>query len=101
MLARRSSGVKHFDRVCRPCTILPAMLMSRRELLLTALAAIAAAHPLPPLSWTCPMHPEVVTDTAGACPICKMTLVPVRLESVWSCQLHPDLTKFEAGRCPT
>jgi len=46
------------------------------------------------------MHPEVVTDTAGACPICKMKLVPVRLESVWSCQLHPDLTKFAPGRCP-
>jgi len=46
------------------------------------------------------MHPEVVTDTAGACPICQMRLVAVRLESVWSCQLHPDLTKFQAGRCP-
>jgi len=47
------------------------------------------------------MHPEVVTDTAGACPICRMKLVAVRLESVWSCQLHPDLTKFQPGRCPT
>jgi len=47
------------------------------------------------------MHPEVVTDAAGACPICSMTLVPVRLDSVWSCQLHPDLTRFEPGRCPT
>lgn len=46
------------------------------------------------------MHPEVVTDTGGACPICKMNLVAVRLESVWSCQLHPDLTRREAGRCP-
>jgi hypothetical protein len=77
------------------------MRMSRRELLLAALAPIAAARPLPPLSWTCPMHAEVVTDAAGMCPICKMKLVGVRLESVWSCQLHPDLTRTAPGRCPT
>jgi len=46
------------------------------------------------------MHPEVVTDAAGSCPICRMALVAVRLDSVWSCQLHPDVTKFAAGRCP-
>jgi hypothetical protein len=90
-----SSGVKHFGRVpyCRP------MLISRRALLLSALAPLASSRPLPPLSWTCPMHAEVVTDTAGSCPICKMTLVAVRLESVWSCQLHPETTRFEAGQC--
>jgi hypothetical protein len=74
--------------------------ISRRDLLWTALAPLAAVRPLPPLSWTCPMHPEVVTDAAGSCPICKMNLTAVRLESVWSCQLHPDTTRFEAGRCP-
>jgi hypothetical protein len=76
------------------------MRMSRRELLLSALAAMATARTLAPVSWTCPMHAEVVTDTAGTCPICKMALVAVRLESVWSCQLHMDITKHEPGRCP-
>src|SRR5204863_7188052 len=56
---------------------------------------------LPPLSWTCPMHAEVVDDHSGACPICKMALVPVRLDLVWSCQLHLDLTQHQAGTCPT
>ncbi|WON73675.1 copper-translocating P-type ATPase [Nitrosospira sp. Is2] len=27
--------------------------------------------------WTCPMHPEVVQDRPGDCPICGMTLVPI------------------------
>jgi Cu+-exporting ATPase len=27
--------------------------------------------------WTCPMHPEVVRDGPGACPICGMALEPV------------------------
>jgi heavy metal-binding protein len=75
------------------------MRISRRDLLLSVLAPIASARPLPPVSWTCPMHPEVVTDTAGVCPICRMTLVAVRLESVWSCQIHPDTTKFAPGQC--
>lgn len=94
MLASGSRGVKPFAAV-RYCV---AVLISRRGLLLSALL-LAPARPLPPLSWTCPMHPEVVTDTAGACPICRMTLVAVRLESVWSCQLHPETTKFDPGTC--
>ena len=28
-------------------------------------------------SWTCPMHPEIVRDAPGACPICGMALEPV------------------------
>ncbi|HVF61523.1 MAG TPA: heavy metal translocating P-type ATPase, partial [Thermoanaerobaculia bacterium] len=44
-----------------------------------------AAHPPPPApppaaaagtEWTCPMHPEVVRDRPGFCPICGMGLEP-------------------------
>ncbi len=28
--------------------------------------------------YTCPMHPQVVQDGPGTCPICKMDLVPIR-----------------------
>ena len=28
--------------------------------------------------WTCPMHPEVVKDGPGDCPICGMDLVPMK-----------------------
>jgi len=32
--------------------------------------------PAPLATWTCPMHPEVVRDRPGACPICGMALEP-------------------------
>jgi Cu(I)/Ag(I) efflux system membrane fusion protein len=30
------------------------------------------------LQYTCPMHPFIIKDKPGACPICGMTLVPVK-----------------------
>src|SRR4051812_8485098 len=42
--------------------------------------APAASKPTPappPVGqWTCPMHPEIVRDGPGACPICGMALEP-------------------------
>lgn len=74
--------------------------LNRREFLASMVAVlIAPGPPLPPLSWTCPMHAEVVDSEKGTCPICKMELVPVRLALVWSCQLHLDVTRDAPGRC--
>ena len=64
-------------------------------------AEARAAPPLPPVSWSCPMHPEVVDNEPGKCPICGMTLEQLRLALVWSCPVHSELTKMQAGRCPT
>jgi YHS domain-containing protein len=42
----------------------------------------AAAKPAPTaaaaevVEWTCPMHPEIVRNAAGSCPICGMALEP-------------------------
>jgi hypothetical protein len=55
---------------------------------------------LPPVLQTCPMHPDIVEDKPGACPLCRMALVPVRLESVWSCPLHAAVTRNAKGTCP-
>lgn len=38
---------------------------------LSLVAAAGAAR------WTCPMHPEILRDAPGDCPICGMALVPV------------------------
>jgi Cu+-exporting ATPase len=41
-----------------------------------------ASAPPPGIEYTCPMHPEIIRDAPGSCPICGMALEPrmVRLE---------------------
>ena len=46
------------------------------------------------------MHPEVVDNEAGKCPICGMALETVRLALVWTCTVHGDVTRMAAGTCP-
>ena len=63
--------------------------------------------------WTCGMHPEVLTEEAGQCPICGMNLVQVKQDGsmdegmdsmeaseLWTCSMHPEVLKDEAGDCP-
>jgi Cu+-exporting ATPase len=50
---------------------------------LVAKAPVATAAPSPPPAagvetrYTCPMHPEIIRDVPGACPICGMALEPM------------------------
>src|SRR5262249_15130886 len=37
----------------------------------------AVADAPPGVKWTCPMHPEIVRDGPGSCPICGMALEPM------------------------
>src|SRR5205085_11803256 len=52
--------------------------------------------------WTCPMHPEIVRDEPGVCPICGMKLVPVvePAPTAWTCPMHPEIVRTEPGTCP-
>jgi hypothetical protein len=45
------------------------------------------------------MHPEVVDNEPGKCPLCGMTLEKVRLALVWTCPVHNEQTLMQAGRC--
>ena len=55
---------------------------------------------LPAVSMTCPMHPDVLEKQPGSCPICRMNLVPVRLDTSWICPIHTTVTRDKAGTCP-
>ena len=61
-------------------------------------AAVAAAQ-LPAISWTCPMHPDVVDDKKGACGICGMDLEAVRLVTVYTCPVHAVIEQAKPGSC--
>lgn len=60
-------------------------------------------------AWICPMHPEVVKDRPGDCPICGMKLVPKEASKpvppseaheTWTCPMHPEIVRDRAETCP-
>jgi len=50
-----------------------------------------------PATYTCPMHPDVVSDKPGKCPQCGMALVE---KIVYVCPMHPDVVSDKPGKCP-
>ncbi|HEV3249451.1 MAG TPA: heavy metal-binding domain-containing protein [Puia sp.] len=50
--------------------------------------------------YTCPMHPEVITDKAGKCPKCGMDLVKKKADKIYTCVMHPDVLSDKPGKCP-
>jgi Cu+-exporting ATPase len=57
-----------------------------------ALEPVVAALPATKTEYTCPMHPEIVRDAPGSCPICGMALEP-RTVSVGEEQ-NPELASM-------
>ncbi len=57
------------------------------------------AQNLPPVSYTCPMDPDIVEDKAGTCPRCRMTLEPIRLDTAYACPTHSTEIQPAAGKC--
>ena len=64
--------------------------------------------------WTCGMHPQVIQDEPGTCPICGMNLVPLREESAppvsdtpkekkikyWVAPMDPNYISDQPGKSP-
>ena len=54
--------------------------------------------------YTCPMHPEVMSDKPGQCPKCGTTLEPKtppsQARTEWVCPMHSQIVRSAPGSCP-
>ncbi len=61
--------------------------------------------------YTCGMHPQIISDEPGYCPICEMKLTPIRRTSFapisgerkiayWAAPMDPAYTRNEPGKSP-
>jgi hypothetical protein len=50
--------------------------------------------------YTCPMHPEEMSDKPGKCPKCGMNLVKKEVKAVYTCSMHPEVISDKPGKCP-
>lgn len=50
--------------------------------------------------YSCPMHPEIVSNNPGKCSKCGMDLILTeRVGQTYSCPMHPEIVSDKPGKC--
>lgn len=57
------------------------------------------------VQYTCEMHPEIIRDKPGDCPLCGMKLIPIKkpikIDKIqYTCEMHPEIVQNKPGNCP-
>ena len=113
------SGLRPGDAVVTSGQFLIDSESQLQEALQKILAGAAGGDSAPdaPVTtvWSCPMHPEVLSDAEGRCPECGMFLeqrpgTPEELAAAYqpataapgqyTCPMHPEVIADGPGRCP-
>jgi FtsP/CotA-like multicopper oxidase with cupredoxin domain len=55
-----------------------------------------------PVTYACPMHPEVTSQEPGRCPKCGMKLLATHAPAAtaYACPMHPEVVSDQPGHCP-
>jgi FtsP/CotA-like multicopper oxidase with cupredoxin domain len=85
--------------------LISAYLDAEPDKTLALVAEMDMGEPeLPPgatVAYTCPMHPEVISDEPGKCPKCGMKLMATEAAPIeYACPMHPEVVSDQADRCP-
>jgi FtsP/CotA-like multicopper oxidase with cupredoxin domain len=55
-----------------------------------------------PVTYACPMHPDVTSQEPLRCPRCGMKLIATQAPTVttYACPMHPEVVSDQPGHCP-